>query len=270
VKEERIGMPEIVLGDLTQVRLFDILKPLLIEKKTGRVALKGKEEGEVYLELGNISHAKISNAVGEYAFFTIMEWKAGKILFEQDVFPTERTISTPTEQLLLNWSYRKQEWEKIKEAIPSSNVVFRLTLQKNGEDKNISGDQWNVLALCNGMRTVSEIGKTLNWDEYKILKTVFQLVRMGLLEKGEAQRPIRKKWVGENFFITIENELRRVIGPVAPFVIDDTLSEFKETRDSLPQDEALSFIEAVGEEIPHAQKAKEFVRVMREFLSLGK
>lgn len=263
-------MPEIILGDLSQVRLFDILKPLLIEKKTGRVGFKGKEEGEIYLELGNISHAKTSNLVGEYAFFTIMEWNIGKILFESDVFPTERTISTPTEQLLLNWSYRKQEWEKIKEVIPSSNAVFRLALQKNGEDKNISADQWNVLALSNGVRTVSEICKALNWDEYKILKTVFQLVRMGLLEKGEVQRPVKKRWVGENFFITIENELRKVIGPVAPFLIDDTLTEFKETRDSLPQDQALSFIEAVGEEIPNAPKAKEFVRVMREFLSLGK
>ncbi len=32
-------MPEIILGDLSQVRLFDILKPLLIEKKTGRVGV---------------------------------------------------------------------------------------------------------------------------------------------------------------------------------------------------------------------------------------
>jgi len=270
MKDERIVMPEIVLGDLSQVRLFDILKPLLIEKKTGRVAFKGKEEGEIYLELGNISHAKTSNSVGEYAFFTIMEWKIGKILFESDVFPTERTISTPTEQLLLNWSYRKQEWEKIKEVIPSLNAIFHLTLQKNGEDKNISADQWNTLALSNGVRTVSEIAKALNWDEYKILKTVFQLVRMGLLEKGEAPRLVKKKPIGENFFITMENELRKVMGPVAPFVIDDTLGELKETRDSLPQDQALSFIEAVGEEIPHAQKAKEFVRVMKEFLALGK
>jgi hypothetical protein len=71
-------MAEVVLGDLSQVRIFDILKPLLIEKKTGKVVFRGKEEGEIYLELGNISHAKTTNSVGEYAFFTIMEWKAGK------------------------------------------------------------------------------------------------------------------------------------------------------------------------------------------------
>ena len=263
-------MAEVVLGDLSQVRVFDILKPLLIEKKTGKVALKGKEQGEIYLELGNISHAKTSQSDGEYAFFTIMEWKAGKIVFEPDVFPTERTISTPTEQLLLNWSYRKQEWERIKEAIPSSNLVFRLTLQKNGEDKNISADQWNVLALSNGLRTISEIVKTLNWDEYKTLRTVYQLVRMGLLEQGEAPRLVKKRSVGENFFITVENELKRVMGPVAPFLIEDILIEFGETKDTLSQDQALPFIEAVGEEIPHAQKAKEFLKVMRDFLSLGK
>ena len=78
-------MAEIVLGDLSQVRIFEILKPLLIEKKTGRVSFRGKEEGEVYLELGNISHAKTAHSVGEYAFFTIMEWKIGKIIFEPEI-----------------------------------------------------------------------------------------------------------------------------------------------------------------------------------------
>jgi hypothetical protein len=263
-------MAEIVLGDLSQARIFDILKPLLIEKKTGKVSFRGKEEGEVYLELGNISHAKTVHSVGEYAFFTIMEWKVGKIIFEPDVFPTERTISTPTEQLLLNWSYRKQEWEKIREVLPSANLIFRLVLQKTEGEKNISSDQWNVLALCNGTRSVAEIGKTLNWDEYKILRTVYQLVRMGLLEKGEIQKGGKKRPVGDNFFVTVENELKRIMGPVAPFIIEDKLIDFGETKDSLPQDQALTFVESLGEEIPNAQKAKEFLRVIKELLSLGR
>ena len=263
-------MPAVVLGDLSQVRIFDILKPLLIEKKTGRVMFKGKEEGEIYLELGNISHARTTNSVGEYAFFAIMEWKTGKIVFEPDIFPTERTISTPTEQLLLNWSYRKQEWERIKEAIPSANLVFRLTLRKDGEDKHISPDQWNVLALSNGTRTVAEVGKTLNWNEYKILKTVYQLIRMGLLERGETSKPAKKRPVEEHFFVTVDNELKRVMGPVAPFIIEDTLAEFGETKESLPQDQALSFVEALGEEIPNVQKAKDFLRVMKGLFFSGK
>jgi hypothetical protein len=263
-------MPEIFLGDLTQVKLFDILKPLFSGKKTGRIMFKGKEGGELYLELGSITHAKANNAVGEYAFFTLMGLKVGKASFEPDEVPSERTISISTEQLLLNWSYRKQEWDKIKELMPSPNTVFRLSLQKSPENKNINADQWNVLALCNGTKSVSEIAETLNWDEFKTSKTILQLVQLGLLVKAEGQKPPEKRLVGENFFIKLENELKRAVGPVASVIIDDKLDEFGNAAGSFPQDKALPLVEALGEEIPRDVQKKEFVRAMMEFLSSGK
>jgi hypothetical protein len=58
------SMPEIFLGDLAHVKLFDILKPLFSGKKTGKIIFKGKEDGELYVELGNITHVKVNNAVG--------------------------------------------------------------------------------------------------------------------------------------------------------------------------------------------------------------
>ena len=191
-------MPEINLGDLAQNKLFDILKPLFGGKKSGRVMVKGKEGGELYLELGNITHAKTNSAGGEYAFFFLMGLKAGKASFEPDEAPSERTISISTEQLLLNWSYRKQEWDKLKEVVPSTNAIFRLSLQKSPENKNINADQWNVLALCNGTKTISEIAQSLSWDEFKTSKVVFQLVQLALLEKAEDQKPIKKKPISEN------------------------------------------------------------------------
>jgi len=260
-------MPEIFLGDLSQVKLFDILKPLLMGKKTGILSFKGRENGEMYLELGNIVHAKTTYSSGEFAFFTIMGWKMGRITFEPDEPPSERTISIPSEQLLLNWSSKKMEWEKIRELIPSNSTVFRLSLQKDGGNKNINADQWNVLALSNGTNTISEIAKALSWDELKTVRTAYQLIQTGLLERAEVQKPIRKKSVGENFFLTVENELKRVIGPVAPFVIEDKLSEFGETKESLSKDQALPFIESLGEEIPHDLKRKEFVKVMMDSFS---
>jgi len=263
-------MPEIVLGDLTKINLFDALKPLFVSRKTGKIMLKGKEGGELYLELGNITHAKTNNAVGEYAFFALMGLKIGKASFEPDEVPSERTISISTEQLLLNWSYRKQEWDRIKEAIPSPSTSFRLSLQKSPENKNINADQWNALALCNGTKTVSEIAGTLNWDEFKTSKTILQLVQLGLLVKAEGQRPVEKKVAGETFFLKVENELKKAIGPVASVIIDDKLNELGMTSASLPQDQALPFVEALSEEIPRDAQKKEFIRLMMEFLSSGK
>ncbi len=260
-------MPEINLGDITQVKLFDVLKPLFSGKKTGKVTLKGKEGGELYLELGNITHAKTNNAVGEYAFFFLMGLKAGKASFEPDQVTSERTISISTEQLLLNWSYRKQEWDKLKEVIPSTHAIFRLSVQKSPENKNINADQWNVLALCNGTKSIAQIAEALSWDEFRTSKIIFQLVQLGLLEKTEDQKPIKKKPVSENFFSTVETELKRVIGPLASLVLTDKLSDMGETKESLGQDQALSFVEKLSEEISNDSKKKEFLRIMTDLVS---
>ena len=263
-------MPEIYMGDLSQVKLFEILKPLLTGKKSGRMVFKGREAGEIYIELGDIVHARTLQFSGESAFFLIMELKSGRITFEPDASPKERTISTPSEQLLLQWSYRKQETEKVRELVPSTNAVFRLSLQRNPENKNVSGDQWNILALCNGMRTVAEVAKTLNWDEMRLMRTLYQLAQAGLLERVESPKGPRKKAVGENFFLLIEHELKRVLGPVAPIILEERLAEFGETRESLLQDQALSFIESLSEEIPHEHKKREFIKALMEYLSPAK
>jgi hypothetical protein len=270
IKSLRYSMPETFLGDLAQVKLFDILSPLSGSKKTGKILVRGKDGGELYLELGTITHAKTNNAVGDYAFFTLIGLKAGKASFEPDVVTLDRTVSISTEQLLSDWSLQKEEWDKLRDVIPSLNTIFHLSLQKNPENRNVDGEQWNILALCNGTKTVSEIAQILNLDAFKTSRAIFQLVQLGLLERGEDRKPIKKKIVSENFFIILEAELKKLIGPMAAFIIDDKLSHLGETRDSLAQNEALSFVEALSEDISQDVKKKEFLRVMTEFLLSGK
>lgn len=258
-----------LLGELAEVKFFDILKPLLTGKKTGILTIQGKEDGEIFLEAGNIVHAKTAQLFGEEAFLIIMGWTAGKTIFEPDVPPRERTIPIPTENLLLNWSYRKQEWERIRKVIHSPNDIFRISLQNDVKDKNVKGDQWNVLAMTNGNRTISEIARALGWDQFKTSKATYRLIQAGLVERTEERRASSRKAMGENFFSMLEHELKKVMGPVAPFIVDDKLIDFGESKESLPQDQALSFVEAVGEEIPNEQRREEFKKEMMEFLSAG-
>ena len=262
-------MPETLLGELAEVKFFDLLKPLLTGKKTGILTIQGKEDGEIFLEAGNIVHAKTGHSFGEEAFLSIMGWTAGKATFEPDVPPRDRTISIPTENLLLNWSYRKQEWERIRKVIHSPNDIFRISLQNDIKDKNVKGDQWNVLALTNGSRTISEIARSLGWDEFKTSKAIYRLIQAGFVERTEERRFSNRKAIGENFFQMLEHELKKVMGPVAPFIIDDKLTDFGESKESLPLDQALSFVEAVREEIPNEQRREEFKREMMGFLSSG-
>ena len=64
---------------------------------------------------------------------------------------------------------------------------------------NIKADQWKVLALTNGVRTVAEIAGTLKWDEFRTSRIIYQLVQSGLLEKGEEPKFPVKKLVKETF-----------------------------------------------------------------------
>ncbi|MFB3885821.1 MAG: DUF4388 domain-containing protein [Thermodesulfobacteriota bacterium] len=261
-------MPETLLGELSQSKFFDLIKPLLAGRKTGTLVIKGDENGEVFLEMGNIVHAKTAHSFGEEAFLDIMSWPTGKATFNPDAPPREKTIFIPTETLLLNWSYKKQEWEKIRRFVPSPNTIFRISVQSHPEDKNIKGDEWNVLAMTNGSRTVLEVAKALGWDEFKTSKVMAQLIETGSLERGEVRGAPSRKLLEKGFFQRVENELKKIIGPVAPFIIDDHLSEIGETRDSFPQDQALSLVEALSEDIPNEQKKKEFKRTVMEVLSL--
>ena len=51
-------MPETILGELSQTKFFDLIKPLLVGRKTGILTVKGNEDGEIFLEMGNIIHAQ--------------------------------------------------------------------------------------------------------------------------------------------------------------------------------------------------------------------
>ena len=90
------------------------------------------------------------------------------------------------------------------------------------------------------------------------------------MEQAGERKPVEKKLVRENIFSVIENELKKVMGAVSPFVVDDKLIEFGEKRESFPQGKFLSFVEALGEEIPHEERRREFKKNVMEFFSIEK
>src|SRR4030042_4675867 len=193
-------MREIVVGDLSRLKIFEILKNLFVERKTGLLTIQGKETGEIYFDTGDVVHSKTQQIEGEEAFLTITAWRAGKATFKPDTFSEDKSINIPPDQPLLKWSDKKQEWDKIREVIPSPNLIFRLALQRDSQERHVKPDEWSVLALANGMRTAAEIIELSGWNEFKASKTLYQLFQTGLLEKTEDRRPLGRKRGGGNLF----------------------------------------------------------------------
>jgi hypothetical protein len=264
-------MPNDFIGDLSKTRLIDLIKPLLARKKSGLMQVKGDEVGEVYLEGGSIIHAKVGSSSGENAVLAMMEWDSGRVMFDWQASTEEQTVFMPTEQLLMIWIDRENEWKKVKELIPSSNVTFQIPIEGATEDRSISGIQWKILALCSGSRTVDEIAEILKWPIFETSKTLHQMIQNGLLEKASEkgiENNIKgKRTVNGNFFPIIENELRKIMGPMAPIIIDDKIAELGESKDAFPEDQLPTFVQAVTDEIADKTKRTLFNKSMTEFIA---
>lgn len=264
-------MPSYFIGELSETRLFDLVKPLLDGKKSGMISIKGREYGEIHVEAGQIIHAWTNYNKGEEAILAIMEWRVGRVSFDWEITTQERTVSESTEQLLASWTNREEEWKKIRKTVPSPGVIFRIATQDGAGDRSISGDQWKVLALCDGSKRVSDIAAALHWDIFKTSKTISLMIQDGLLERTgemlEEQKPLQKKTVNGNFFPFIENELKKLMGPIAPIIIDDIVSEAGESKESFPQEMVDKLLESIIAEIPDMAKRAQFTKVVHNTLS---
>jgi DNA-binding transcriptional regulator YhcF (GntR family) len=264
-------MPNDFIGDLSKTRFFDLMKPLLDRKKSGLLLVKGDELGEVYIEGGGIIHAKVGPYLGEDAILAMMEWDSGRVTFDWQASTEEQTVFMPTEQLLMIWIDRENEWKKVKELIPSSDVIFQIPFDGAPEVRNIPAIQWKILALCNGSRTVYEIAESLKWQIFETSKVIYQMVQDGFLEKssekGTEKKLTAKRTVNGNFFSIIENELRKIMGPMAPIIIDDKIEEFGESREAFPEDQLPPFVQAITDEIMDKTKRALFNKSMTEFIA---
>ena len=108
-----------LIGDLSEIRLYDLVKPLVDGKKSGLMAVKGTEPAEIYIEGGQIVHARTDTRIGEEAFPSIMDLDNGRVTFNWRTSPEERTVRLPTGEIMSNWSQREEEWKKIRQAVPS-------------------------------------------------------------------------------------------------------------------------------------------------------
>lgn len=253
-----------LIGDLSEIRLYDLLKPLVEGKKSGLLAVKGPREAEIFLEGGRIVQTRVDNRVGEEALPLLRDLAAGRVTFDWRSSPEGRTLELPTDAVMTQWAQQEKEWRELRSAVPSIKAVFSLVAEGGEQDRLIRGNLWGVLALCNGRRNVSDIAAKLGRTLFEVAGILRELLGEGLIQKEDLDlspgegRPI----VDEAFFDTAEQELKKVLGPIARIILNDTLAAFEETREAFPKDRVKSFISTVCDQIPEEQKREKFGKAM--------
>jgi hypothetical protein len=243
-------MPEAFSGSLSQFKIIDIVRLLTSEGKTGVLNLqRGKEKGEMYVIKGALAHAICKDGVGEEAVFAMLTWANGTFNFAPNVMSEEKTIEKNTLALLEEKIKQLEEWQQIKEIIPSQDIIFKLSSKRAPDEVNLKHDSWSVLSQIDGKKTVADISNELKMGEYETARNLYSLFSSGLIEVATAPQRKAKKIVDGGFFELVEKELSEIIGPVAPVILDEEIKDMGEERSSFPVERVSLLVEKVSREI---------------------
>lgn len=135
--------------------------------------LVGREELEVALR------AQIEDAV-----FDLLRWDAGQFDWAPDeAITAEVSLSVSVENLIMEGSRRLDELAIITRQIPSETSVVEMAPAPpdGAAEINIRPDEWRVLVLVNGQRSVLDIAEAVGSDVFATMRTLYGLAAAGLV-----------------------------------------------------------------------------------------
>ena len=164
-------------GTLTDEALADAVQ----------VALSGEGVGVVraLLDQGAVDADLLRVAAGDQsidAVFDLLRWQNGDFAFVMDeANPDDVGVSMAVEAVLSDAEARRASWDAVSQVVPSPQAVLAMPVVLPA-DPQVSREEWSLLALVDGRRTVTELVDLTGSGQYAVVSTLAALVTRGLLE----------------------------------------------------------------------------------------
>jgi hypothetical protein len=135
------------------------------------------ERGEVASEeVTRLAADQVTDAVCE-----LLRWETGTFSFlVGDPDPEGLELGLSAEELVAEGERRMQVWPSLTTHIPSSDTVLQLAASP-AFDPSCSREEWGLIALVDGKRSVNEIVALLGRSEFAVAGALSALVERGLL-----------------------------------------------------------------------------------------
>ena len=139
--------------------------------------------GKILVTIGAISEKNLNRMLrtkAEESIYELFTWSEGDFNFVEDELPGYQAVPlslTNVTALILEGHTRLDEWRRMKDQIPSDQVVpvvvGKLTAPAHDETAK------RVLSLVNDDRTIQEIALESHTGEFEVSKTLFQQLEKG-------------------------------------------------------------------------------------------
>jgi Domain of unknown function (DUF4388) len=155
----------------------------------------GGRVGEILVASELVTLEQLESAVRdqiEGSVFDLLRWELGEFEWAPGVeAEVEVPIAVSVENLIMEASRRLDELEVIKRKIPTVDAVLRMAPKppEGAVEINITPEEWRILVLVDGTRSVAAIAEAVALDEFGAMRVLYGLVSAGLIELSGETAP---------------------------------------------------------------------------------
>ena len=143
----------------------------------------------------------------------------------------------------------------------NDNAIFALSKNKSPSEVTLRSAEWAVITQIDGYKSVKEIRELLSFSADEAISLFNELIQKELIELQSTDET-KPNYVPAEFFTMLETELTKIIGPVAPLILEDTIMEMDTNKDHYLPQRIPELIEMVSEEIVDSEKKVKFQQIM--------
>jgi hypothetical protein len=119
--------------------------------------------------------------------FDLMRWSDGEFEFVVDEPNVDDVgVAREVEEIVTEARQRLDIWNAIDDRIADPSTVLSLTLDL-ADDPQVQRDEWELLALIDGRRTVGELVDIFGRGEYAVVVALAELVGRGLVRTDDTE-----------------------------------------------------------------------------------
>ena len=152
----------------------------------------GTDEGvgvvKALLEADAVEAELLRQAVSDQsvdAVFDLLRWQTGDFAFVMDeVNPDDVGITVQSETVIADADARQAGWEAVSRLVSSPTAILSMPVLLP-DDPVITSDEWALLALVDGRRSVNDLVDLTGCGQYAVVSTLAGLVERSLLEVRE-------------------------------------------------------------------------------------
>jgi hypothetical protein len=152
----------------------------LMQRDGGRFGAFAVQEGALTeTQLRDYLKIQVSEIV-----YDAFVWDGGSFSFVQDfTLPSHAvTISVDLPNLIMEGARRIDEWERCLRLLPDKSAVFRVVATPRDEKITLTADEWRILFLINGVRTLEDLCHDADEEPFHIYRVVYGLLSNKLIE----------------------------------------------------------------------------------------